>query len=277
MAAQQWVKSPKGYVVFVMVALLAIASLGSHSLRGIENGIVAVGICAALDIICGLIEKRKRIRPDGAVITGLIIALILSITSSWIIVAATSVISILSKHLLVHKKKPIFNPAAFGLLLSILLFQSQQSWWGAFGDLPSWTLVFLLIGGYAATNRINKFPQVFSFLGTYFVLLILMWYLHIGDVPDALLPPFINATLFFAFLMLTDPPTSPAKDKDQIIFGILTAVVGTVVYGFFGGLMYLFIGLFVGNLYQLLRSRSSLKAASKHARTPIKKANKMPI
>jgi Na+-translocating ferredoxin:NAD+ oxidoreductase RnfD subunit len=261
MAANQWIKSPKGYVVFFMVAFLVIASIGSQDIKGIVNGIIAVSICVALDIICGLIEKRKRIRPDGAVITGLIIALILSTTSSWIIVAATSIIAILSKHLLVHKKKPIFNPATFGLLMSILIFQSQQSWWGAFGDLPSWTLVFLLIGGYIATNRINKFPQVFSFLGTYFVILFVMWYLHIGDVPDALLPPFINATLFFAFLMLTDPPTSPAKDKDQIIFGILTAAVGSVVYGLFGGLMYFFIGLLVGNLYHFLKTRSALNAS----------------
>jgi Na+-translocating ferredoxin:NAD+ oxidoreductase RnfD subunit len=259
-----------------MVAFLVLASIGSHSIKGIVNGIIAVGVCVALDIICCLIEKRKRIRPDGAVITGLIIALILSITSSWIIVAATSVISILSKHLLVHKKKPIFNPAAFGLLLSILIFQSQQSWWGAFGDLPSWTIVFLLIGGYAATNRINKFPQVFSFLGTYFIILSIMWYTHIGDVPDALLPPFINATLFFAFLMLTDPPTSPAKVKDQIIFGILTAAVGTVVYAFFGGLMYFFIGLLVGNLYHFLNTRYSLNA-SKQVRPNVKKATRMPV
>jgi Na+-translocating ferredoxin:NAD+ oxidoreductase RnfD subunit len=261
MAANQWAKSPKGYVVFVMVAFLVIASLGSHDIRGIEHGIVAVCVSVALDIICCLFEKRKRIMPDGAVITGLIISLILSVTSSWLVVVATSIISILSKHILVHRKKPIFNPAVFGLLLSILIFQSQQSWWGAFGDLPSWTLVFLLIGGYAATNRINKFPQVFSFLGSYFVLLFIMWALHIGDVPDALLPPFINATLFFAFLMLTDPPTSPAKVKDQIIFGILTAAVGTVVYGFFGGLMYFFIGLLVGNLYHFLSTRSSLIAS----------------
>ncbi|MDB4868699.1 MAG: Na+-translocating ferredoxin:NAD+ oxidoreductase RnfD subunit [Cohnella sp.] len=261
MAANQWIKSPKGYVVFIMVAFLVIASIGSHSIKGIEHGVVAVGVCVALDIIFCLFEKRKRIVPDGAIITGLIISLILSVTSSWLIVVATSIISILSKHILVHRKKPIFNPAVLGLLLSILIFQSQQSWWGAFGDLPSWTVVLLLIGGYAATNRINKFPQVFSFLATYFLLLFAMLYTHIGDVPDALLPPFINATLFFAFLMLTDPPTSPAKVKDQIIFGILTAAVGTVVYALFGGLMYFFIGLLAGNLFHYLKTRSSFSAS----------------
>ncbi|CCQ97647.1 hypothetical protein CULT_690001 [[Clostridium] ultunense Esp] len=51
--------------------------------------------------------------------------------------------------------------------------------------------------------------------------------------------------------MLTDPPTSPVKTGDQIVFGLLAAAVSVVVYGYFGGLMHLFIGLFVGNLYQV--------------------------
>ncbi|MNY75989.1 hypothetical protein D3C86_2154330 [compost metagenome] len=53
--------------------------------------------------------------------------------------------------------------------------------------------------------------------------------------------------------MLTDPPTTPAKYKDQYIFGFICSVIGIVVYGIFGGLMYLFIGLLFGNLYFALR------------------------
>ncbi|NOU73683.1 hypothetical protein GC098_20035 [Paenibacillus sp. LMG 31458] len=252
MTVNQWIKTPKGYVVVSLVAFLLLASIWSLDIRGIYNGIIAVVVSSAVDTLCSRIAKKKRMMPDGAVITGLIIALILSTTSSWYIVAATSIIAILSKHLLVHKKKPIFNPAAFGLLLSILFFRIGQSWWGAFGDLPTWTVVFLLIGGYMVTNRVNKFPQVFSFLGTYFILLFIMGIINVGDATDALRSPFINASLFFALFMLTDPPTSPAKYKDQVIFGILSAIVGAVIYGIFGGLMYLFIGLLIGNLYHLL-------------------------
>jgi Na+-translocating ferredoxin:NAD+ oxidoreductase RnfD subunit len=276
MTANQWIKSPKGYVAIAMAAYLIMASIGSQDMKGIINGFIAAGVSLVVDILYCLIEKRKRIVPDGAVITGLIIALILSTTTSWPIVAATAAISILSKHLLVYKKKPIFNPAVVGLLLSILIFQTGQSWWGAFGDFPAWTIVFLVIGGYAVTNRVNKYPQVFSFLGMSFALLFLMSYLNVGNVSDALRPPFINATLFFGFFMLTDPPTSPAKVKDQIVFGIIAAVTGTIIYGF-GGLMYLFIGLLIGNLYQFLKARSSLKVSKDVSPNPIKKANKMPV
>ncbi|MCM2535324.1 RnfABCDGE type electron transport complex subunit D [Neobacillus pocheonensis] len=260
MTIEKWLKTPKGYMAIAMLAYLLIASIGYKNLMGIKNAVAAVILAVVGDILFNVLKKRKWTMPDGAVITGLIIALILSSATSTGIIAATAVLAILSKHLLVYKKKPIFNPAAFGLLLSVLFFKTGQSWWGAFGDLPAWTILFLLVGGYIITNRIHKFPQVFAFLGTSFVLLALMGHFNIGDAVDALRPPFINATLFFGFFMLTDPPTSPVKDKDQVVFGILTAAIGTVIYAIFGGLIYLFIGLCLGNLYSYLKKRSTSKS-----------------
>ncbi|WP_127495530.1 RnfABCDGE type electron transport complex subunit D [Paenibacillus glycanilyticus] len=265
---KQWFKSPKAYVLITISVYLFIASWATHSIRGIENGGIAVGTAIVIDVLFALIKKRKRIMPDGAAITGLIVALILSLNTAWPIIASTACLSIISKHLLVYKKKPIFNPAAFGLFLSILIYHTEQSWWGAFGDLPSWYIPLLLIGGYAVTNRVNKYQQIFTFFMITFAMVLAMELLHSGDAFDALRPPFINATLFFGCFMLTDPPTSPAKPTGQIIFGILAAVVGTIVYGIYGGLMYLFIGLFVGNLYHLLQTRFSSKVTTKSRKEP---------
>lgn len=245
-----------------MVALLLLASIGSRDISGMVIGITAVSTAVATDIVLCLIENRKRIFPDGAIITGLIIALVLSTATSGLIVAATAIMAILSKHLFVFKKKPIFNPAAFGLLLSILLFQTGQSWWGAFGDSPVWMILFLLVGGYPIVNKVNKFPQVFAFLATTFVLLVFMGQFNMTIATDAFRPPFINATLFFGLLMLTDLPTTPAKVNDQIVFSIIVALVGTSFYAVAGGLAYLFIGLLVGNLYYLLKKRA--KASKTH-------------
>ena len=243
-----------------MVAYLVIASIGSKTIMGMTNSFIAVSAGLIVDFLICTMKNRKSSK-DGTIITGLIISLILSFTTPWTIVAGTSVIAILSKHLFVYKKKPIFNPAAFGLLVSIIIFHTGQSWWGAFGDLPWWMILLLLIGGFKVTERVNKFPQVFTFLGTTFVLLFLMGIFHIGSAADALRPPFINAALFFGFFMLTDPPTSPAKYKDQVMFGLLSAVSGTIVYGVFGGLTYLFIGLLIGNLYSYRKKSMTSKAA----------------
>ncbi|MDN3017339.1 RnfABCDGE type electron transport complex subunit D [Paenibacillus sp. BSR1-1] len=263
MEAKKWMKTPKGYVAIAMTLYLVIASIGSLTWMGIKNSFISVSAALITDYIYCAIFKRK-IGRDSTVITGLIISLILNFTTSSLVVAATAIIAILSKHLLVYKKKPIFNPAAFGLFINIFIFQTGQSWWGAFGDLPVWTMIFVLVGGYLVTDRVMKYPQLLSYLGTSFVLLFFMGLLNIGDASDALRPPFINAALFFAFFMLTDPPTSPAKNKNQVIFGILVAVSGTIVYGLFGGLTYLYVGAFIGNLYNYLNKRISYaKSAAK--------------
>ena len=252
MTFKKWLKTPKSRVMIVMLAFLLIASLMERNGHGLINGAIAIMTAVLIDVVFYTFQKRKQILPDGSVITGLIIALILGTTTSFLVMIGTVAIAILSKHIVSYKKKPIFNPAAFGLFISVLVFKSQQSWWGAFGDLPWWTLIFILIGGYMITSRVNKYPQVFSFLGTYISLFFLLSLLHIGDTFDALRPPFINATMFFGFFMLTDPPTSPGKPKNQVIFGVLSAIIGTAIYARYGGLIYLFIGLFVGNLYELL-------------------------
>ena len=77
MTAKKWLKTPKGYVTMAIIAYLLIASMGTKELTGIRNGFVAVFVAFIVDIIFNVIKKRKWSMPDGAVITGLIIALIL--------------------------------------------------------------------------------------------------------------------------------------------------------------------------------------------------------
>ncbi|WP_433750314.1 RnfABCDGE type electron transport complex subunit D [Falsibacillus pallidus] len=261
MTFKKWVKTPKGYVVIAMISFLIFATIGYKDMGGFKNALVAVIAGVVVDAALNIKKRgRKWTVPDGAVITGLIIALVSSTAASMWVIASTAVLAILSKHFIAYKNKPIFNPAAVGLLLSYLLFRTGQSWWGAFGDLTSWTILLLLIGGYIIVNRVHKFPQVFTFLGTSFLLLAIMGFFHSTLAADAFRPPFINATLFFAFFMLTDLPTSPAKDKDQIIYGFLTGAIGTLIYALSGGLLYLFIGLCLGNLFTYYRKRSGSKA-----------------
>lgn len=250
--------TPKLYVLFVLVCMALISMSNVKDIQG-----QFINICSSvlagtvLDILIGIYQKRKKLFPDGAIVTGLIIALVLGSSTPWYICSIVTVIALLSKHLLKNKRKPLFNPAAFGLLVAIVLFSSMESWWGGLSMLPNWCVVFLLIGGYLVTNRVNKFPQVFAFLGTYFLLLMIMGYLHLGNAADAVRPPFVNSALFLAFFMLTDPPTSPGKYKDQIIFGMITAVIGSFIYATFGGLAYLLIGLLTANIWNFVTSNKA--------------------
>jgi hypothetical protein len=60
------------------------------------------------------------------------------------------------------------GPAALALLVSIPLFGTAQSWWGALPDLAWPLLLVLLAGGAFVVDRINKFPLVLSFTGAHF-------------------------------------------------------------------------------------------------------------
>ncbi len=255
---RKFIRTPKGAVLFLLLGLMLIASIHVSDRPGVVNIAAAVAAAATIDAFVGLIRKNKRIFPDGGIVTGLIIGLVLSGTVHWQVAALTSAIAVGSKHLLKIRRKPIFNPAAFALLFTLLVFHTGQSWWGDLADVPVFLLPLLLLAGYVITARVNKFPQVLTYLGTYFLLLTLAASLHLGNAAytpgDAMRIPLVNAALFLAFFMLTDPPTSPAHYGEQVTFSVLAAVVSVSVYLLFGGLSYLFIGLLVANASKALKT-----------------------
>ncbi|MCD7036071.1 RnfABCDGE type electron transport complex subunit D [Metabacillus sp. GX 13764] len=258
---QKFFRTPKGYVLAILFILGAAGSLHAGGMEGIKSTGIAVLTAAVLDSILSFRLKKKLRLPDGAILTGLIIALVLNPAEPAYVPAAASAAAILSKHLFRVRKKPLFNPAAFGLLAVLLLFSSGQSWWGSLSLLPVWFAAILLIAGFLVTSKVNKFPQVLSFMGTYCLIMLIMAFMGTGAVSDALRNPFINSALFLAFFMVTDPPTSPAKYKDQVWFGIIAALVSCAVYFLFGGLSYLLIGLLAANAWKAFFTGKKLKIA----------------
>ena len=63
----------------------------------------------------------------------------------------------------------------------------------------------------------------------------------------------LHAALYFGFFILTDPPTSPTKHRDQITCGALVAVVSYVVFEWLGAVYYLLAGVLIGNLWEAWR------------------------
>ncbi|PWK16451.1 RnfABCDGE type electron transport complex subunit D [Tumebacillus permanentifrigoris] len=252
--ASYWA-TPKAFVMLVLLALVAIGLGFTHNTSGLINAGAAVASGVLIDLIFGAIQKRKRAFPDGALLTGLIVTMVLSATTPWYMAAGATAVGVLAKHLLKVKKKPILNPAAVGLLLALLLLQTDQDWWGGMSEMPAWCTGFLVVGGLMVTRRVHKYASVLTFLGVYVLsfLGLALAGIHSDLAADALRLPFINSALFLSFLMLTDPPTSPAKGKDQVLFGLIAAVVSIGIYLIWGGLSYLLIGLLVANLWNAWR------------------------
>jgi hypothetical protein len=78
-------------------------------------------------------------------------------------------------------------------------------------------------GGVIVANRVNKVPLVLTFLTTYFALFTVTAF--VGDplkVAEIFRTPDIEAAMYFAFIILPDPPTSPVKYRHIVIPGDLT-------------------------------------------------------
>lgn len=260
----QFVRTPKGSVLIALALLGGIAAAGA-GWRDILP--VALGItvfAAVIDVALARIVRHAWVFPSGALVTGLIVALVLDPHERWYVSAVAVLVAVGSKYAFRAKRGHIFNPAALGLLVVSLLFASEQSWWGSLPDLAAPILLALLIAGYVIGDRVNKLPMVLVFAATYcgvFTAVAL-----VGDplrVAEMFRPPFVNAMLFFAFFMLSDPPTSPSRYRDQIIYGLIVGAVSIGVYLIFGGLTYLLVGLLAGNVYEAWRRTTAGRANEK--------------
>ena len=218
----------------------------------------AVGVAALIDAL--ILRYRRGVweYPSGAVLTGMIIAMVLSPHEPWYVAAIASAIGVLSKYVARTRTANLFNPAALALVVVSYWFGAGQSWWGALPDAPVAAWIVLAATGIFIADRVNKMPLVLAFAGAYYAAFTVTAF--VGDprqVAEVYRTPDVQALMYFAFFILTDPPTSPVKYLPQIVCGI---VVGVASYGFFelaGGADYLLVGVLVGNVISpwfLLRS-----------------------
>ena len=112
----------------------------------------------------------------------------------------------------------------------------------------------LVAAGIFITDRVNKTPLVLAFLGAYYLLFTVTafvtdpaWVSEVFRTPD------LQAVLYFAFFILTDPPTSPVRYPDQLICGVIVAVVSFAVFEWIGAAYYLLAGVLVGNVWEAWR------------------------
>ena len=87
----------------------------------------------------------------------------------------------------------------------------------------------------------------------------------VGDpktVAELYRAPDLHAALYFAFFMVTDPPTSPPSARDQAIFGVITAAAAFAIFDVVHSAYFLLAGLLVANAWEGWR-RVRLRAKKK--------------
>ena len=260
MNASRFFRTPKGLLIIVLVVLAATAAVWAGAALVAPGVIAAVGVAILIDAPIIRWRRGRWHVPDGALLSGVIVAMILSPHEPWYVAGVTSAVAIVSKYPLRVRTANIFNPAAFALVATFYVFNTGQSWWGALPELPLFAVALLIATGAFITHRVNKWPVVLAFLGSYYTLVTLAAF--VGDpahVAELYRAPDLHAALFFAFFMVTDPPTSPPKHRDQLIYGVIVGIASYAVYVLVGAAYFLLAGLLVANVWEAWRRSATLR------------------
>jgi Na+-translocating ferredoxin:NAD+ oxidoreductase RnfD subunit len=250
----RFLKTPKGLVTMLLAVLIAVAAFGPVGPR-IWSGLLAAMLAGvAVDAPILRFRGGDWDLPSGAWLTGMFVAMVMSPFEPWWVPAVASAFGVASKYLMRTRSANVFNPAALALVLSYYVFGSGHSWWGALPEIAPWALGFVVATGIFITDRVNKMPLVLVFLGVYFSLFTVAAFA--GDprrVVEIFREPDTNMALFFAFFILTDPPTSPVKYGDQVVFGVIVAAASFTIFQTTGAVHYLLSGVLVGNAWEAWR------------------------
>ena len=237
--------------------LLLLAAVASYNLKVFPTSLlVAIAACSLLDAAANKLFLKKGLKfPSSAVISGIIIGSIAPLNAPLQVIFLASAVAVASKYLIRIKGHHIFNPATLGLLVSLWLFGLGDQWWAAAGSLNflgfaiPLTLVLII-----ASYKADKLKVAIPFLLVTGVLYAATQFVGVPLTASGLLAFVSSMPYYFAFIMLSEPKTSPYAPRQQVVFGIAVAVAYFLLD--FGHVRFpFFIALLAGNLaYSLHRS-----------------------
>lgn len=188
-------------------------------------GLTALGTQWLGDRLAG-----RPFTPKSCLISALSLCLLLRAGSVWIAVLA-AVLTIGSKFVIRVRGKHVFNPTNFGIVaLLVLTPWIPGGAWVSSGQWGSGAFFAFLLAsaGFLVVRRATRSDVTWAFLAVY-VGIVLGRALWLGDPLAIPLHRLQNGTLLvFAFLMISDPKTTPDSRSGRIVFASGVALVGAV-------------------------------------------------
>lgn len=213
-------KNPKVQLLLLLVALAVMGLVNAVDWQ-MKLVLLATSVAAAVLAEWAFFGAVPLTSVQSAAISGSIIGMLVAPGSNLLFAWSASVAAIASKKLLVfQERRHIFNPAAVGLMFSLMIFGNQINWWG------NSSVILVIAGAGLILFRLHRLSLPFS----YFIARTAGAFVVAGHGAD--LGLFLLPNIFFAFIMLVEPMTSPGKWKEQWIFGGLCGILATVFHQF---------------------------------------------
>lgn len=232
-----------------------------HMVLGFEQSIaqplIAVATAYTFALLLESIEAaliRKRPRYWGSVsgfIDFLLSAHISAMAISMLLYANDRLLPVMFATMVAVGSKTLFrvrvdgrlrhflNPSNFGITVTLLLFP----WIGIappyhftenFGAVGDWVLPCIIIvsGSFLNTRYTSRMPLLAAWIVGFGLQAVLRSVLFGTPVTAALAPMTGVAFVLFTFYMVTDPPTTPSRRNEQILFGASVAALYGVLVAF---------------------------------------------
>jgi ferredoxin-NADP reductase len=138
--------------------------------------------------------------------------------AEYIFLGWAGILAMASKYIFAIKQKHVFNPVAFTLVVTTFFLNGTASWWtGTLVMVP-----FVLLGGLMLVRKIKRMDLAWSFFVTALVTILAFSSFRganiLGVLNKALL---YSPLLFFTFIMITEPLTTPPSRFLRILYGTL--------------------------------------------------------
>lgn len=238
-------------VAFVLALIWIVYLFFNFTLRAFFLPLFSVALVLVFDLLITYIRKQTAYFPASSFVTGLLIGLILSPQEQLLTFMFAAALAVFAKQFLSRgAHQHIFNPAAFGIFTTSLLFGVPVAWWAV--SWSPWVILVIISISYTLYT-LRRLWLPITFLLVYALYLLI---LGNRNVPSS----FFDGTVFlFTFIMLPEPITSFAIGKWKYVFGPLVAVFA-IALGRIQALPDVFLpALLLGNLVGFLAKYYSPK------------------
>jgi len=245
-------------LVWYLEALLGAAML-LGALGYLPYNPLAIAISAGYLVGISLLTNRifanifhAASNPESSLITALILALIISppaSAQSFIFLTAAAGLAIASKYLLTIKGRHIFNPAAVAVALTAVGAGESASWWVGSAVMAP----FVIIGGLLLVRKIGRGLMVSTFILTSVATTAVLALASHGDALLIIQKAFLQSSLLFmAFVMLTEPLTSPTRARQRRWYAALAGLLFPPQIHLFGLYSTPELVLVISNIYAFI-------------------------
>ncbi len=244
------------YLIFLLVVaeMLSFAGILAYDPYAL---LFSVGFLLAVCALANWAFSRTfgvAANVESAYISALILALIITPISSlndlWFLGWA-GILAMASKYIVASKGKHLFNPVALAVAITYFTTNQSASWW--VGNAPM--LVAVLVGGLLIVRKLGRSDLVLSFMGTVLGTILIFSFFG-GDGFFAALQSVLvySPFFFFAFIILTEPLTTPPAHKQRIFYGALVGFLFTPQFHIGSFYTTPELAVLIGNIYSYIVS-----------------------